>query len=116
MYLYHGVAQQDRGEHFDPWLLDLFEEEIRKAPVPKNPSHQVMISAAGVLPYKAAQGDWVIDRFPDGEDDGDDELIKLGQAELDVEAEDSPAEKTAENTVENPVENPVENTVEEDCS
>ncbi len=108
---------EDRGEHFDPWLLDLFEEEIRKAPVPKNPSHQVMISAAGVLPYKAAQGDWVIDRFTDGEDD---ELIKLGQAELDVEAEDSPAEKTAEktaeNTVENTVENTFENTVEEDCS
>ena len=94
---------EDRGEHFDPWLLDLFEEEVRKAPVPKNASHQVMISAAGVLPYKAVQGDWVIDRFPEGEDE---EMIKLGQAELDVDAADSPAE----------TESSVEDTVEEDCT
>jgi HD-GYP domain-containing protein (c-di-GMP phosphodiesterase class II) len=86
---------EDRGEHFDPWLLDLFEEEIRKAPMPKNPSHQVMISAAGVLPYKAVQGDWVIDRFPEGEDqDLDEELERLGKAEVDV------VEKTTEKTTE----------------
>lgn len=96
---------EDRGDHFDPWLLDLFEEEIRKAPTPRNASHQVMISAAGVLPYKAVQGDWVIDRFPEGDDEElDQELKKLGEAELDVEekpaVEKAAVEKAAEKAVE----------------
>ncbi|MHC5073062.1 MAG: HD-GYP domain-containing protein, partial [Planctomycetota bacterium] len=79
--------QEDRGEHFDPWLLDLFEEEIRKAPVPE-PRNQVMISQAGVLPYKAAQEDWLIDRVPADEDD---DLSTWAETGLDVVSEDAPA-------------------------
>lgn len=47
--------REDRGTHFDPWLLDLFEEEIRKAPQPARPMQSVVISTEGVLPYKAAE-------------------------------------------------------------
>jgi hypothetical protein len=46
--------REDRGEHFDPWLFDLFEEEIRRAPIPEQPIRYVMISTAGVVPYKVA--------------------------------------------------------------
>jgi HD-GYP domain-containing protein (c-di-GMP phosphodiesterase class II) len=45
--------REDRGTHFDPWLLDLFEAEIRSNPVPSRPLRPVMISTAGVMPYQA---------------------------------------------------------------
>ncbi len=87
------TLSEDRGEHFDPWLLDLFEEEIRKAPVPKNPSREVTISMAGVLPYKAVQEERVVERSAEsGNRELDEELIRLGQAELDVVPEESPVE------------------------
>ena len=48
------VLREDRGETFDPWLVDLFEEEIRKSPLPKKDAEPVMISPGGIAPYKAA--------------------------------------------------------------
>jgi HD-GYP domain-containing protein (c-di-GMP phosphodiesterase class II) len=47
--------REDRGVHFDPWLLDLFEEEIRKDPLPSRVDQPVMISTEGVVPYKMAE-------------------------------------------------------------
>jgi len=46
---------EDRGEHFDPDLLDLFEEEIRKAPTPIKSDSRLLISSTGVVPYKRAE-------------------------------------------------------------
>lgn len=47
--------REDRGSTFDPWLVDLFEEEIRKAPIPTEDQAAVTISLAGVVPYREAQ-------------------------------------------------------------
>jgi HD-GYP domain-containing protein (c-di-GMP phosphodiesterase class II) len=45
----------DRGEHFDPWLFDVFHDAIRSAPTPDQPVRMVVISPQGVVPYKAAE-------------------------------------------------------------
>ncbi|MEZ5964686.1 MAG: HD domain-containing phosphohydrolase [Planctomycetota bacterium] len=45
----------DRGEHFDPWLFDLFAGAIQSAPVPEQPVRMLVISPQGVVPYKAAE-------------------------------------------------------------
>lgn len=42
-----------RGEVFDPWLLDLFVEELRKAPPAPVADRPVMILPAGALPTRA---------------------------------------------------------------
>ena len=47
--------QESRGERFDPWLLDIFEEEMRKHPIADMPLNELTISRAGVLPYEAAE-------------------------------------------------------------
>ncbi len=49
------VLRLDRGETFDPWLVDLFEEEVRKTPEVVEDASTVMISTSGVVPYKAIQ-------------------------------------------------------------
>lgn len=46
----------DRGEVFDPWLLELFGQELQKAP-PQPDDRPVMISPAGVVALRAAVGD-----------------------------------------------------------
>ncbi len=74
------TLQDERGERFDPWLLDLFEEEIRKAPVPE-PQNQVLISASGILHYKAVEEGWLIDPIPEGEDE---DLSAWWETELEV--------------------------------
>ncbi len=77
--------REDRGTHFDPWLLDLFEEEICSEPVPESPMNLVMISTSGVLPYKVAQ-------VPNNVDDllsEDYELYCAEDDELEVLNEDS---------------------------
>jgi response regulator RpfG family c-di-GMP phosphodiesterase len=51
------ALRADRGETFDPWLVDLFEEEIRKHPGVVEEASTVMISTAGVVPYKALHVD-----------------------------------------------------------
>jgi hypothetical protein len=49
--------REDRGEHFDPRLLDEFEAAIRERPVPAAPHSRpvVLHSPAGVVPYKLAE-------------------------------------------------------------
>jgi HD-GYP domain-containing protein (c-di-GMP phosphodiesterase class II) len=49
--------QADRGTVFDPWLLDLFGVEVRRADLPPHGDKPVMISPAGVVPYKTADSD-----------------------------------------------------------
>jgi hypothetical protein len=51
------AIREDRGETFDPWLVDLFEEEIRRSPMPRGDSETVTISAGGAVPYKLTQVD-----------------------------------------------------------
>lgn len=52
------ALREDRGVHFDPWLLDLFEEEIARAPIPEpGVDRDVLISSEGVLSYKAGDAD-----------------------------------------------------------
>lgn len=50
-----ATLREDRGETFDPWLVDLFEEEVQRSPAPEEISDTVMISTAGVVPYKVTQ-------------------------------------------------------------
>ena len=90
--------RQDRGEHFDPWLLDLFAEEVRRAPVPERPVRRVMISTAGVVPYKAAQEDGAAeDEEVDGDGDGDDgEIMELLECEVELMREDDGGGSTME--------------------
>jgi HD-GYP domain-containing protein (c-di-GMP phosphodiesterase class II) len=74
--------RDDRGTHFDPWLLDLFEEEIRKRPLPARPVRPVMISTSGVVPYKVAEpskpAEAEVEVAPP--DDGELELLLDGDA------------------------------------
>ncbi len=47
--------REDRGEHFDPWLFDLFEELIRRSPTPEDSSRAVVLAPVGVAAYKAGE-------------------------------------------------------------
>lgn len=67
---------QDRGTLFDPWLLDLFAEEVRK--LPEETGRPIMISPSGVVPYKVAEP-------PSHDDDDDDELQFQQQIAGDLE-------------------------------
>lgn len=70
-----------KGEVFDPWLVDLFCEEIEKDP-PTSADREVMIVPAGSLPWRTVAADSV-----DEDDDGADL-----QAELEVMLDDFPFE------------------------
>ncbi len=70
----------ERGEAFDPWLLDLFVQEIAKAP-PTRGDRPVMISAAGVVALQTAVGGLGGDFALEPDDDLD------ASAELDAELE-----------------------------
>ena len=60
--------QRERGEVFDPWLVDLFVEEVEKAPpVPAN-DRPVMIVPGGNLPWRSAAE---VGETPDEADDDD---------------------------------------------
>lgn len=45
--------REDRGVHFDPVLLDVFEDEIRKAPTPELPDTPVLLTTGRPAPYRA---------------------------------------------------------------
>jgi len=72
----------DRGEVFDPWLLDLFDEEVRRSPPAVTLDKPVMIMPGGTPPYRieAAVDEGALDSEPDGE--------------LEVMLDDSPPEET----------------------
>jgi HD-GYP domain-containing protein (c-di-GMP phosphodiesterase class II) len=55
---------EDRGAVFDPWLLDLFAQEVRKSP-PSREDRPVVISPAGVVALRNAVGPL----------DGDEDLV-----------------------------------------
>jgi HD-GYP domain-containing protein (c-di-GMP phosphodiesterase class II) len=63
-----------RGEVFDPWLVDLLTEEVKKEP-PTADDREVMIVPAGVMPWRAARSD-------DDEEDDDDESPPEGDLEV----------------------------------
>jgi HD-GYP domain-containing protein (c-di-GMP phosphodiesterase class II) len=60
---------QARGDVFDPWLVDLFAEEIRRDPPVVASDREVMIVPGGAMPWHAeALGD---DDLDDDDDDRD---------------------------------------------
>jgi hypothetical protein len=68
--------QSERGEAFDPWLVDLFAEVVQKAPPAPPNDRPVMIVPGGSLPWRsAAESDAIADEDePDDESCGDEEL------------------------------------------
>lgn len=58
-----------RGEIFDPWLVDLFAEEVRKDPPSASDEGEVMIVPGGAMPWRMASEDAVEedDSVADGE-------------------------------------------------
>lgn len=75
--------EQAKGEVFDPWLVELFVEEIQRDP-PVSNDREVMIVPSGSLPWRTV----------DGEDD-DDDLNADVQSELEVMLDDFPFEDQA---------------------
>ncbi|GAB4140042.1 MAG: hypothetical protein Fur0037_06460 [Planctomycetota bacterium] len=77
---------QDRGTLFDPWLLDLFAEEVRNAP--DEEAKPVLISLAGAVPYKAAESGSSDDPLDD-----EIEFRRTISAEIEVVPDDSAEEE-----------------------
>jgi len=80
----------DRGEHFDPWLFDLFAGAIQAAPVPEQPVRMLVISPQGVVPYKAAEST-ALERELDASLD-EDEILEAMSHELEVMGDDQDRE------------------------
>ncbi|MFY7950513.1 MAG: hypothetical protein ACOVRP_14965, partial [Gemmatimonas sp.] len=78
---------KERGEVFDPWLVDVFAEEIRKAPPAVDADREVMIVPGGALPWRTA----TTNAASDDEEDEDD----LGGPELEVLLDDTQREEQA---------------------
>ena len=70
-----------KGEVFDPWLVELFAEEIERNP-PESSDREVMIVTGGSLPWRTVDAD-------DADDESSDEL----QSELEVMLDDFPFEE-----------------------
>ncbi|MBK8098670.1 MAG: HD domain-containing protein [Planctomycetes bacterium] len=73
-----------RGEVFDPWLLDLFVEELRKAPPVAIKDRPVMILPAGAMPARAR----AVER-----DDESSLVVDAEEDELEVLTDDAPSEE-----------------------
>lgn len=73
--------ERARGEVFDPWLLDLFIEEIRKDPPAAASDRPVMIVPGSVVPW---------DDVPEagGEESDTDEEIEVGELEVLADSDD----------------------------
>ncbi|MBK8978554.1 MAG: HD domain-containing protein [Planctomycetes bacterium] len=81
--------RDDRGEHFDPELLDAFEELVRRSPPVQAVRKDVMISTAGVVPHRQideSHGDALdpLDLFSDEAED----ILAAGGAELELLVEE----------------------------
>lgn len=63
-----------RGEVFDPWLLDVFDEEIRREPPAEGGDRPVMIVPAGSMPWRHADAGAADEDGSDDADFGADEL------------------------------------------
>ena len=62
----------ERGEIFDPWLVDMFAEDVRKDPPSASDEGEVMIVPGGALPWRMADDDRDEE---DGVDDGELEVM-----------------------------------------
>jgi HD-GYP domain-containing protein (c-di-GMP phosphodiesterase class II) len=74
--LWDGALEQltqARGTAFDPWLLDMFAEEIRKNPPSAATDREVMIVPGGAMPWHAAAE--VGEEDDDDDDDADLEVL-----------------------------------------
>ena len=78
--------QAARGTVFDPWLVDLFVEQIQKDPPAAEVDREVMIVPSGAMPWRAEAAEPALD------DDEDDEIDASGELEvmLDDRHEDQP--------------------------
>jgi HD-GYP domain-containing protein (c-di-GMP phosphodiesterase class II) len=79
----------DRGEHFDPWLFDLFVAAIETTPMPEQPVRMLVISPQGVVPYKAAEPT-PLEREVDASLD-EEEVLEAASRDLEVVHEDGEA-------------------------
>jgi hypothetical protein len=67
-----------RGEVFDPWLLDLFDEEIRREPPAGGSDRPVMIVPSGSMPWRR-EGTMAAEVDDAAEVDGDDLEVLLDE-------------------------------------
>ena len=73
--------QSAKGEVFDPWLVDLFSEEIEKDP--PSPDREVMIVPSGSLPWRTVGA----------EAEADEDDVAGDEQELEVMLDDFPFEE-----------------------
>lgn len=81
--------RDDRGEHFDPRLLDLFEEQIRaEPPHAATQGKRVLISTAGVVPHRVPYEDGLGFGFAEDYPEATEEILAIGQCELELLPDD----------------------------
>lgn len=73
--------EKAKGEVFDPWLVELFVEEIQRDP-PVSTDREVMIVPGGSMPWRQV----------DGESEEDEDANADLQSELEVMLDDFPFE------------------------
>ena len=74
---------EDRGELFDPELLDSFEQEIRLNAAPRPADDRIVISANGVLPYRAVHEHCVEEEWQI-EQEEQDAILAFGEMEIEL--------------------------------
>src|SRR5690606_24559269 len=83
--------REDRGDHFDPQLVDAFERPVRRNPPRIGRDEHVAISTDGVVPYRAMHED------QGGEsaaiEEAVDEILAYSEAELEVVFDDPPEDR-----------------------
>lgn len=83
--------REDRGVHFDPELVDVFEQIVRRSP-PRSDETRVAISTGGVVPYRAVHGE-SRQELPVFEDEAVDEILAYSDTELEVVYDDLPEDR-----------------------
>jgi HD-GYP domain-containing protein (c-di-GMP phosphodiesterase class II) len=73
---------KERGEVFDPWLVDLLIEEVKKAP-PSASDREVMIVPAGAMPWRTAGAEGEADDDDDREPAADDLEVMMDETRED---------------------------------
>lgn len=84
--------REDRGVHFDPAVVDAFEQLIRQSP-PRTDETRIAISTEGVLPYRAVHGELGRGDVPVFEDEAVDEILAYSDSELEVVFDDLPEDR-----------------------
>lgn len=83
--------REDRGDHFDPWLFDLFEGLVRRSPCPEEPARAVVLASVGVAGYQAGEGT-ALQRELEASQAEDDDLFDATGSELELLREEREGE------------------------